>query len=98
MVTIRRNEFILHEIDKDAYDAFIKSKKENLSEFESYTLNVMRGVLSEDDNNVEPFWRDSECRWFCENQTKEKALFLTDNGILMLYDYSEDKLFRVGIR
>jgi len=97
MVTITKNDFILHQLDRRVYEEWRSSKNENPSDFYATALkwvgDAIRGL------GTQTFWVGGAYCWYSDDkQTRVNEVFVTDNGIACYIDDVKGCLYRIEFK
>lgn len=96
--TIERDEIELFEITGECrYDFLARRKKpQDRSEFEQYLLVKIGNALRSE--NSQYYWENGNFTWYTDGtKLKSNCLWITTNGIPILEDMSNGKLFHVAL-
>lgn len=91
MKTLSLKDFELFEIESEYHDNF-KCASGNLSDFHANALIWIADVLKYSEK-ICVVWCDNNAWWDTEN--KRFSVFMTENGIAMLKNWSDNKLYRI---
>ena len=91
--TIYKSDFWFHEITEEFKDNFVATKWSDLSDFNAQALRWVGDAIRP--TKSENFWNNGCYSWWTDHQTHEFCVWMTQNGILMYEDVTENKLYRV---
>jgi len=91
MKTLKLNDFELFEIEKEYHENF-KCAEGNLSDFHANALLWIADVLKVSEK-IAVVWCDNNAWWDTDNS--RRSVFMTVNGVAMLKNWTDNKLYRI---
>jgi hypothetical protein len=94
MVTLTKNNFNLHEIEKVSHNNFKMCDLHDLSDFQAAALKWIGDALRQKESQY--FWCNGAYCWYTDGrQDHEQCVWMTENGIAMFEDITKGELYRI---
>lgn len=94
MVLVQKSDFCLAEIGKAYNKNFVAKDCLGVSDMEAFLLKTVGDAIRGKGSDY--IWKDGSYAWFTDgSQSHMQRVFLTENGILILEDCNEERMWRV---